>query len=174
MASLAITFGSGAMTNSISDINDSDVFFIIGSNADTGHPTIGLRLHQAVDKGAKLIVADPRGTGFAHRADHWLRLKPGTDVALLNGMINVILEEGLWDKAYVEERTENFEELEIVAKKYTPSYVEEITGVPQNELRKAARLYASPGKKCAIYYGMGLAHYATGTDKVKCIANLAM
>ncbi len=174
MASLAITFGSGAMTNSISDIDESDVIFIIGSNADTGHPTIGLRLHQALNKGAKLIVADPRETGFARRADHWLRLTPGTDVALLNGMINVIIEEGLWDKAYVNERTENFEELEIVVKKYTPSYVEEIIGVPQNELKEAARLYASPGKKCAIYYGMGLAHYATGTDKIKCIANLAM
>lgn len=162
------------MTNSIADIGEADVIMIIGSNADTGHPTIGLRLHQAIDRGAKLIVVDPRGTDFAYRADHWLRIKPGTDVALLNGFCHIILEEGLWDKKFVEERTENIEELEIVTKKYTPDYVAKITGVSEDDLRAVARLYASPGKKSSIYYGMGLAHYAAGTDNVKSIANLAM
>ena len=147
---------------------------IIGSNADTGHPTIGMRMHQARKKGAKLLVVDPRMTRFAEEADVWLRLQPGSDVALLNGMVNIILEEGLWDKKFVEERTENLEELEIVTAKYTPEYVEKITGIGEDQLREAARLYASPGKRCAIYYGMGLAHHATGTDNVKSIANLAM
>ena len=174
MASLAISFGSGAMTNSIADIKESDIIFMIGGNPDTSHPTIGLRIHQAIDRGAKLIVADPRGTDFAQRADIWMRVNPGSDVALLNGMVHVILEEGLWDKKFVEERTENFEELEIVTKKYTPDYVEKITGVPPEKLREAARLYASAGKKSAIFYGMGLAHWASGTDNVKSIANLAM
>lgn len=162
------------MTNSIADIQKSDVIMIIGSNADTGHPTIGMRMHQAKKKGAKILVVDPRMTRFAEEADVWLRLNPGTDVALLNGMVNIILEEGLWDKKYVDERTENFEELEIVTKKYTPGYVEEITGIEPDQLREAARLYASPGKRCAIFYGMGLAHHATGTDNVKSVANLAM
>ncbi len=162
------------MTNSIADISKSDVIFMIGSNADTGHPTIGLRLHQAVAKGTKLIVVDPRKTDFAALADHWVSIRPGTDVAFLNGMMHVILEEDIWDKEFVKERTENIEELEIVTKKYTPKYVEEITGVPEEQLRAVARLYASPGKRCSIYYGMGLAHHASGTDNVKCIANLAM
>ncbi len=171
---MAISFGSGAMTNSIADISDSDVIMMIGSNADTGHPTIGLRLHQAVDNGAKLIVVDPRGTGFARRADHWVRVIPGSDVALLNGMMRVIIEENIYDQEFVKKRTENFEELQIVTEKYTPEYVEGITGISEKELRDISRLYASPGKKCAIYYGMGLAHHATGTDNVKCVANLAM
>lgn len=174
MASLAISFGSGAMTNSIADIKESDVIFMIGSNADTGHPTIGLRLHQALDKGTKLIVVDPRGTDFAYRADHWVRLNPGSDVALLNGMMREIIKNGWHDQTFIRERTENFEELEIVTEKYTPEYVESITGVTPQQLHEVAKLYASPGKKCAIYYGMGLAHHATGTDNVKCIANLAM
>lgn len=162
------------MTNSIADAKDSEVIMLIGSNADTSHPTIGLRIHQAKKNGAKLLVVDPRRTRFADEADLWLRSNPGSDVALLNGMIHVILEEGLWDKKFVEERTENFEELEIVTAKYTPVYVEKIAGISEAQLREAARLYASPGKKCAIYYGMGLAHHASGTDNVKSIANLAM
>jgi formate dehydrogenase alpha subunit len=174
VASLALSFGSGAMTNSIGDAKDSDVIMVIGSNADTSHPTIGLRIHQAKQNGTKLLVVDPRRTGFADEADLWLRPNPGSDVALLNGMVHVILEEGLWDKKFVEDRTENFEELEIVTAKYTPAYVEQITGIAEDQLRAAARLYASPGKRCAIYYGMGLAHHATGTDNVKSIANLAM
>ena len=162
------------MTNSIVDVKESDVIMVIGSNADTSHPTIGLRIHQAKQNGSKLLVIDPRRTGFADEADLWLRPNPGSDVALLNGMVHVILEEGIWDKKFVEERTENFEELEIVTAKYTPAYVEQITGIAEDQLRAAARLYASPGKKCAIFYGMGLAHHATGTDNVKSIANLAM
>ncbi len=174
MASLALSFGSGAMTNSIADIKESDVIMVIGSNADTSHPTIGLRIHQAKKNGSKLLVIDPRRTGFADEADLWLQSNPGSDVALLNGMVHVILEEELWDKKFVEERTENLEELQIVTAKYTPAYVEKITGIAEEQLRAAARLYASPGKKCAIFYGMGLAHHATGTDNVKSVANLAM
>jgi len=162
------------MTNSIADIIESDVIMMIGSNADTGHPTIGLRLHQAIDNGTKLIVIDPRGTDFARRADHWVSVVPGSDVALLNGMMRVIIEEDIYDHKFVETRTENYEELQIVTEKYTPEYVEKITGVSEEQLRTVARLYASPGKKCAIFYGMGLAHHATGTDNVKCVANIAM
>jgi len=176
VASLAITLGSGAMTNCISDFmnGESDVIFMIGSNPDTSHPITGLRIRQAIKKGAKLIVADPRRTDFAKQANLWINHQPGTDVALINGMSHIVLKEDLWDKEYVKERTENMEELEIVLEKYTPEYVSEITGVPVDALYEAARLYASPGKKSAIVYGMGIAHWAAGTDNVKAISNLAL
>jgi len=173
VASLALTFGSGAMTNSIADMKSTDLFLMIGSNPDTGHPTIGLRVHQAVDRGAKLIVVDPRKTKLAERADLWLSIKPGTDVAFLNGLMSVILEEDLWDKKFVEERTEDFDYLCNIVKKYSPDIVEEITGVNEEQLRQVARMFAAEGRH-AIYHGMGITHYVTGTDRVKSIANLSM
>jgi formate dehydrogenase alpha subunit len=173
VASLALTFGSGAMTNSIADTKKTDLFFMVGSNPDTSHPTIGLRIHQALDRGAKLVVVDPRRTKLAERADLWLRIVPGTDVAFLNGMMQVILEEDLWDKKFVEERTEDFDELVRLVKKYTPEMVEKITGINETQLRQAARMYAAEGRN-ATFWGMGITHYVTGTDRVKSIANLAM
>ena len=161
------------MTNSIADMKETDLFLMIGSNPDTGHPTIGLRVHQAVDRGAKLIVVDPRKTKLAERADLWLSIKPGTDVAFLNGLMNVILEEDLWNKKFVEERTEDFDYLCNVVKKYTPDVVEEITGINEDQLRQVARMFAADGRH-AIYHGMGITHYVTGTDRVKSIANLSM
>ena len=170
---MALTFGSGAMTNSIADTKKTDLFFMVGSNPDTSHPTIGLRIHQAVDRGAKLVVVDPRRTKLAERADLWLRIVPGTDVAFLNGMMQVILEEELWDKKFVEERTEDFDELVRLVKKYTPEMVEKITGIKEDQLRQAARMYAGEGRN-ATFWGMGITHYVTGTDRVKSIANLTM
>ena len=170
---MALTFGSGAMTNSIADTLKTDLFFMVGSNPDTSHPTIGLRIHQAVDRGAKLVVVDPRRTKLAERADLWLRIVPGTDVAFLNGMMQVILEEELWDKKFVEERTEDFDELVRLVKKYTPEMVEKITGIKEDQLRQAARMYAGEGRN-ATFWGMGITHYVTGTDRVKSIANLTM
>ncbi|MFP3984345.1 MAG: molybdopterin oxidoreductase family protein, partial [Desulfurivibrionaceae bacterium] len=174
VAGLAAAFGSGAMTNSIGDIKEADVIMLIGSNPDPCHPVIGLRINQAVDEGAKLLVVDPRGTDLARRADIWLSNKPGSDVALLNAMCNVIIEEDLWDHEFVEQRTEDFEELRNLVDGYTPEYAAGITGISEDDIRRAARLYASPGKNSAIYYGMGLAHYAVGTDNVKSVGNLAM
>ena len=161
------------MTNSIADTKKTDLFFMVGSNPDTSHPTIGLRIHQALDRGAKLIVVDPRRTRLAERADLWLRIVPGTDVAFLNGMMQVILEEELWDKKFVEERTEDFDELVRLVKKYTPEMVEKITGIKEDQLRQAARMYAGEGRN-ATFWGMGITHYVTGTDRVKSIANLTM
>lgn len=175
MASLAITFGSGAMTNSIADAvsGKTDLFFMIGSNPDTSHPTIGLRIHQALRRGAKLVVVDPRKTKLAERADLWLRIIPGTDVALLNGLMHIILKNKLHDKKFVAERTEDFDELKTLVENYPPQRVAEITGIPVHQLEQAARMYAAPGRH-AIFHGMGITHYATGTDRVKSIANLAM
>ncbi|MBU1739064.1 MAG: molybdopterin-dependent oxidoreductase [Proteobacteria bacterium] len=161
------------MTNSIADTKITDLFFMIGSNPDTSHPTIGLRIHQAVDRGAKLVVVDPRKTALAERADLWLRIKPGTDVAFLNGLMNIILEEDLWDKKFVEERTEDFDDLVKTVRKYPTEKVADITGIPVDQLKQAARMYAAEGRH-AIFHGMGITHYVTGTDRVKSIANLAM
>jgi formate dehydrogenase major subunit len=170
---LALTFGSGAMTNSIADTKFTDLFLMIGSNPDTSHPTIGLRIHQAVERGAKLIVVDPRKTRLATDADEWVRIQPGTDVAFLNGLMHIIIKEELWDKKFVAERTEDFDDVVKLVEKYTPEYVEEITTIPAEQLYTVARMYAAEGRH-AIFHGMGITHYVTGTDRVKSIANLAM
>jgi len=162
------------MTNSLAEIIDSEVLFLIGTNTTENHPVVATKMKQAVtQRGAKLIVADPREIDMTRFADIWLRQTPGTDVALINGLMHVIIEEELYDKEYVETRTEGFEELRTVVKRYTPEFVEGITGVLQEDLRKAARLYAG-AKRAAIFYAMGITQHITGTDNVKSLANLAM
>ena len=173
VAGLAISFGSGAMTNSIADIEDADVILITGSNTTETHPIIALRVRRAVMKGAKLIVIDPRKIDITKYATLWLSQNPGTDVAWLNGLMHIIIEEDLWDKDYVETRTEKFEELRETVRKYTPDFVEGISGIPKDRLREAARIYAS-GERATILYSMGITQHTTGTDNVKSIANLAM
>ena len=174
VAGLVTAFGSGAMTNSISEIEQTEVFLVTGSNTTENHPIVALRIKKAVrEKGAKLIVIDPREIELAKIAHIWLRPTPGTDVIWLNGLMNVIIEEDLWDRTYVEERTEGFGSLKEAVKKYTPEYVEKLTGIPQDELREVARIYASAGK-AGIYYAMGITQHVTGTDNVRSIANLAM
>jgi predicted molibdopterin-dependent oxidoreductase YjgC len=123
--------------------------------------------------GTKLIVIDPREITLTRYADIWLRQRPGTDVAVLNGLMNVILAENLYDKAYVEGRTENFEAFRKVVEKYTPEEVEKISGVPAEDLKRAARMYAK-AKRASILYSMGITQHITGTDNVKSIANLSM
>ena len=120
MAGLATTLGSGAMTNSIAEVVDADVIFVVGSNTTEAHPVIGAQIRQAVGKGAKLIVAEPREIPLVQDAEIFLPIKPGTNIALFNGMMNVIVNEGLLDREYVENRTEGFEELWEVISAYTP------------------------------------------------------
>jgi formate dehydrogenase alpha subunit len=170
---LASTFGSGAMTNSIDELENADVIFITGSNTTEQHPLIGTRILRAVRKGAKLIIADPRFIDLAHFATIYMSQKPGTDVALLNGMMNVIISEKLYDEEFIKTRTENFEAFKKVIEKYTPEYVEKITTVPAEKIREAARLYAKAGK-AAIVYSMGITQHTTGVDNVVSTANLAM
>jgi len=123
--------------------------------------------------GAKLIVIDPRKIGLVDYADIWLRPKPGTNVAVLNGLMNVIIEEDLYATEYVAGRTEGFEAMKAAVAKYTPDHVEKITGVPGDDLRTAARLYAA-AKSASILYAMGITQHSHGTDNVKSCANLAM
>jgi formate dehydrogenase alpha subunit len=174
VAGLKKAFGSGAMTNSISEVEKPDVILVTGSNTTEAHPVIGSMIKHAIKYGdTKLIVVDPRKIELTRFSEVWLRQKNGTDVAWLNGMMNVILDEGLENRSYIEQRCEDFEKLKETVKKYTPEFVEEISGIPADDLRKAARLYAQ-AEKAAIYYAMGITQHATGTDNVLSIANLAM
>ena len=174
VAGLAAAFGSGAMTNSIEEIEFTDVILATGTNTTENHPVISSRIKRAVrQRGAKLIVIDPREIDLVKYATLWLRQKPGTDVAVFNGLMNVIIEEGIFAKEYVENRTEGFEALKKVVEKYTPEYVEKISGVPVEDLKKAARLYAG-AEKASLLYAMGMTQHITGTDNVKSCANLAM
>ncbi|MFC1920482.1 formate dehydrogenase subunit alpha [Chloroflexota bacterium] len=167
-------FGDGAMSNSISDFAKADLLFVIGSNTTECHPIIGRIIRQRVNSGdARLIVADPRSIQLTGLATVHLRHKPGTDVALLNAIMNVILEEGLHDRKFIEERTEGFKELSETVKQYTPKIAEEITGVPQAHIVRAARLFAAAGS-AAILYGMGITQHTTGTDNVESLANLLL
>jgi len=174
VAGLARSFGSGAMTNSIGEIKESDCILITGSNTSETHPIIALQVKAALrNNGARLIVADPRKTEMAELADVWLRHKPGTDVALFNGMMKAILKEGLLAEEFVAKRTEGFDEFARMVKKYTLSWVEEITGVSSPLIREAARIYAG-SEKATILYAMGITQHISGTDNVLTLANLAM
>jgi len=173
VAGLAATFGSGAMTNSIGEIPDSKVIFLIGGNPTEAHPVIGAKMRQALRKGAKLIVADPRRIELALEADVFMQLKPGTDIALINGMMNIILNEGWHDEKFIDSYTVDFDKMADTVRKYTPEYVEKITGVSQNLLREAARIYATH-ERASIFYTLGITEHICGTDNVMSLANLAM
>jgi formate dehydrogenase alpha subunit len=139
---LVAAFGSGAMTNSIPEVAQAECILITGTNTIEQHPLIGSRVLQAIEHGATLIVIDPRHTPLSDKADFFLRQKPGTDVAWLNGFMNIIIEEGLHDSAFIEERTEGFEDLAKTVANYTPEKVEQITGISAEQLIQAARAYA--------------------------------
>jgi len=161
------------MTNSIPEFQDSNCLLITGSNTTEGHPLIATWIMRAQKRGAKVIVVDPRKTQIARLADLYLCQRPGTDVAWLNGMMHVIIAEELYDKEFVESRTEGFEELKAAVADYTPERVEAITGIPAGDLAAAARLYAQSGRS-AILYTMGITQHTTGVDNVLSCANLAM
>ena len=173
MAGLAATFGSGAMTNSIREIEDADCIFVIGSNTIEQHPLIARYVMRAKEKGAKLIVSDIRQVPLTRFADLHLAQRPGTNVALVNGLMHVILAEGLEDREFIAERTEGFDALKGVVEGYTPESVEKITGVPREQIAEAARMYAK-AERGSILYAMGITQHSTGTDNVKSLANLAM
>jgi formate dehydrogenase alpha subunit len=174
VAGLAIAFGSGAMTNSFEEFERSDVVLVTGSNTTETHPVISTFVKRGVKSGkTKLIVVEPRRIDLIDHADLWLRQKPGTDIAWINGMMHVIIKEDLYAKEYVAERTEGFEDLKKAVADYTPERVERLTGIPQKDLITAARMYAE-APAAAILYAMGITQHINGTDAVKSIANLAM
>jgi len=162
------------MTNPIEDIEKAQLILITGSNTTENHPVLSSYVKRAVTRlGAKLIVVDPRRIPITRFADIWLRQTPGTDVAWINGMMHVIIRDHLYDEDYVKARTVGLEEVQKVVEKYTPEYVEEITGIPAEDLTAAARLYAG-APAASILYAMGITQHVSGTDNVKSLANLAM
>jgi formate dehydrogenase alpha subunit len=174
VAGLATVFGSGAMTNSLREIENNDVLFVIGSNTKESHPIVALRMLKAKRKGAKIIIADPRRVPMVRFADVWMQQKPGTDVALLNGMMHVIIAEHLINCDFIDSQTEGFDEdFRRNIAEYTPEKASAITGVPKELIIKSARLYAN-GIRAGIYYTMGITQHAHGTENVFSIANLAL
>ncbi len=173
MAGLATTFGSGAMTNSVSEIGDAACIFAIGTNTTATHPVIGVEVNKAVRKGGKLIVANPREIALVNCAEIWLQHKPGTDVALLMGMMKIIVDEGLVDSNFITERCENFDAFKASLRDFDLDFVERVTGVPREVIIKAAQTYATT-KPASILYTMGITQHSHGTDNVIALANLAM
>jgi formate dehydrogenase alpha subunit len=173
VAGLATAFGSGAMTNAFPDLEEADVILITGSNTTEQHPIIGTRLIQMKEQGTRLIVADPRFIQIAQAADLYLRQKPGTDLAWLNGMMHVIIRDGLADEEFIRDQTEGFEELKQMVFDYTPEQVELISGIPAEKLVQAAHIYGE-AESAAIIYAMGITQHVTGVQHVWQCANLAM
>ena len=173
MTGLVTAFGSGAMTNSFDDIvDDAQCYFIIGSNTTEQHPVLGMRLRQAVKRrGAKLIVCDPRRIPITDFATLHIRQKPGTDIALLNGIMNVLITEGLYDKDFVASRSEGFEQLRAKVLEYSPERAAEICEITPQEIGEAAHILAAnrPG---ALLYAMGITQHTTGHQNVLSCANL--
>lgn len=162
------------MTNSIPEFGtDTNCFFIIGSNTSEAHPLISCHVLKGQKRGAKVIVLDPRKTQVGHWADFYFCFRPGTDVALLNGLMHIIIQEGLADQDFIRERTEGFDELKACVAQYTPDKVSAICDIPVQSLYEIARTYATI-KPAAILYTLGITEHVTGFDNVKSIANLAM
>jgi len=170
---LSRAFGGAAMTNPLSDLARADCILIIGSNLSENHAPAARWIWRAKDRGARVIVADPRFTPTAWLADTFLQLRPGTDVALLNGLAHVILREGLADRDFIAQRTIGFDALARTATAYSPEVVAAITGVPAERILAAARAYGR-APAAAIVYCMGITQHTTGSDNVAAIANLAL
>ena len=161
------------MTNSIAETLHNDALFLIGTNTSENHPVIATLMKRAKNNGAKIIVADPRRIDMGDWADLYLQIKPGTNIALVNAMCHVIIRDGLADEAYIAEQTANFAELKTALEKYTPEYAAEITGIPAEDIVRAAHLYGE-ADAAGIYYAMGITQHSKGTHGVMSLSNLAL
>ncbi len=161
------------MTNGVAELEKSDTIFIIGSNTATAHPLVATRIFRAIENGAKLVVADPRKNQIAEFADLYLRHKPGTDVALLNGMMKTILDRGLQNQEFIDANTEEFDSFKALISSVDIDQCAAITGVSVEDIQKAAELYANAGR-ASIVYCMGITQHTNGVDNVKSLANLSM
>jgi len=173
VAGLVTTFGSGAMTNSIAEIDHAGTIFVIGSNTTAAHPVISHRMRRAAQNGATLIVANPKEIDLVKASDYFIQPKPGSDTALLMGMCRYIVENDLHDKKFIAKNTEDFDVFEKSLEEFTPEFVEKITGVPWEQIALVARVFATK-KPASIFYAMGITQHSHGTDNVMAVANLAM
>lgn len=165
--------GSGAVSNPVADVQYAEVIVVIGANPIINHPVAATFIKNAVKKGAKLVLMDPRRTELARLATHHLAFKPDTDVAMLNAMLNVIITEGLADEEFIRNRTENYEALKANVQGYTPELMAPICGIDAETLRQVARLYAT-SKGSIILWGMGVSQHVHGTDNARCLIALSM
>ncbi len=173
MAGLAKSLGNGSMSNDFREFGSkTGCFFIIGSNTSHNHPIIAMHVQRALDRGAKLIVVDPKRTEMAQKADVFLQIPPGYNIPTINCIINVLIRENLYNKKFVEECTNGFEYLKMAVEPYTPEAVGELTGVDPELFVKAARIYAE-NSPSAILYAMGLTQFSHGTGNVWSVSNLA-
>ncbi|MBC3797595.1 formate dehydrogenase subunit alpha [Acetobacterium tundrae] len=173
VAGLQYSLGSGAMSISIPEIEDTKLLFVIGYNPAESHPIVARRIVKAKQKGAKIIVADPRITETARISDMHLQLKGGSNLALVQAMGNVIIAEGMVDQKFVDDHTLGYEEYKKTVEKYTPEYVESICHLPAETIRQAAREYAK-AERAAILWGMGVCQFGQAVDVVKGLASLAL
>jgi formate dehydrogenase major subunit len=173
VAALMENVGSGAVTATFNEIENADVAIIIGSNAVENHPVAATYFKQFAKRGGKLIVMDPRGVGLRRFASHMLQFRPGADVSLLNAIMHVIVEEGLYDRAYIEKFTENWEAEKAHLKAYSPEKVSEVCGIAPDMIRDVARTFAG-GKAGMIFWGMGVSQHVHGTDNARSLIALAL
>jgi len=172
VAGLLEGVGSGSVTNQVNDVENSDFIFVIGSNPTSNHPVAATWMKNAAKRGAKIVVADPRGTDLGKHAWRALHFKADTDVAMLNAMLHVIIEEGLVDEVFIRDRANNFEALQANVKDFTPEAMAPICGIDAHTLREVARAYAQ-AKSAMILWGMGVSQHVHGTDNVRCLIALA-
>ena len=173
VAALLETIGSGAVTAPFYEVEHSEVIIVIGANPTENHPVAATFFKNAVKKGSKLIVMDPRGQALRKHATHMLQFKPGADVAMMNSIMNVIVEEGLYNSDYIDDHTLGFEDLKKELKAYTPEKMEKISGIDSLTIKTVARLYANT-KKGLIFWGMGVSQHIHGTDNARCLISLAL
>jgi formate dehydrogenase major subunit len=173
VAALLEGIGSGAVTTTYGDVANAGAALIAGSNATANHPVAATFFKQARKAGTKIIVVDPRRSDMANHADWFCRIKPGTDVAFYNGMMHVIIEEGLTDRGYIERHTEGYDELREVVSRYTPERAAQICGTPAETIRRVARAFGG-ASAAVIYWGMGISQHVYGTNNARCLIALAL
>jgi formate dehydrogenase major subunit len=173
VAALLEGIGSAAVTATFNECKNSDVIIVIGANPTENHPVAATFFKQAAKRGAKLIVMDPRGQALKRHASHMLEFKPGTDVAMLNGMLNTIVGEKLYDQQYVQTYVEGFEQFKEHIKDFTPEEMAPICGIPADTLRAVARTYAR-AERAIIFWGMGVSQHVHGTDNARCLIALSL
>ncbi len=173
VSALLENVGSGAVTATFNEIENADVAIVIGANPTENHPVAATYFKQFTKRGGKLIVMDPRGQGLKRHATHMLQFRPGADVSMLNAIMNVIVEEGLYDQQYIDGYTENWEEMKAHLADFTPEKMSEICGIAPDILRDVARIWAG-AKAGMIFWGMGVSQHIHGTDNSRCLISLAL
>ncbi len=173
VAALLEDVGSGAVSNQVEDVALAEVAIVIGANPTVNHPVAATFMKNAAKNGTKLILMDPRRSDLARHATYFLQFNGDTDVALLNGMLHAIIEEGLANEAFIRERTENYEALRENVREYSPEKVAAITGIDAQTIREVARLYAT-ANAAIIFWGMGISQHIHGTDNARCLISLAL